>query len=86
MNYYNYANFFIGLLPLAWEKVFLLFPLTIGFRYTPTRVGKSAGDLEKSYVDKVYSHSRGKKSATYITGEEQRGILPLAWEKVLALL
>lgn len=21
MNYYNYANFFIGLLPLAWEKV-----------------------------------------------------------------
>ena len=86
MNYYNYANFFIGLLPLAWEKVFLLFPLTIGFRYTPTRVGKRLRSVCRIECQQVYSHSRGKKHISSPDFWKYRGILPLAWEKDLVFM
>ena len=86
MNYYNYANFFIGLLPLAWEKEEIFLPGKNLFRYTPTRVGKRKNLLNQLFLSGVYSHLRGKKSASASLFLPNMGTLLLAWEKDFYLL
>ena len=73
--------FFVGTLPLAWEKGFELCCEKFTNRNTPTCVGKR--DIQRLYSNISWEHSRlrGKKSYRGSMLNIAKGTLPLAWEK-----
>ena len=57
--------YFAGVLPLVWEKVYLLVIVSIQYGITPTRVGKSEERFYITISAEDHSHSCGKKTQCF---------------------